>query len=303
MYDISDIRTAFSHPYKIGRELNLLYHRRFRTRDCNLDGEDFLDKDWDNLILLDACRYDKFAKLCDLPGDLSAATSLASSSDEFVRTNFAGKELYDTVILTANSWYYKFDVDAHRLIDFRDEYPNVWPTPDKFTQFVTEHIEEFNDKRIVIHYMTPHSPYLGRVGRRYLHRDTVSSARDIRYVIEDSEYDATVDHLEQAYEENIEIALDEVRKLFNVLEGKTVVTADHGEMLGERQYPFPMRGYQHHHGIYVDELTEVPWLTYTNGPRREIVAEEPDSERESDVDTDVVNDRLRNLGYIDVEPE
>lgn len=259
---------------------------------------DFVAQDWDQLVILDACRYDKFAEICNLPGELDSTTSLASSSDEFVRTNFLNKELYDTVIFTANSWYQKFDLKIHRLIDYHDDYPNTYLTPDRFTKFVKQYLDEFDDKRLVIHYMTPHSPYLGRIGRRYLDRETVQSARDIRYIIEQSQYEATVDHLKRAYMENIEIVLEQVSELFNVLSGKTILTADHGEMLGERHFPFSMRDYQHHHGIYRDELTTVPWLTYTNGDRKQVVAEEPVTDMIEDVDSQIVDDRLRNLGYV-----
>jgi hypothetical protein len=78
-------------------------------------------------------------------------------------------------------------------------------------------------------------------------------------------------------------------------------------MFGERSFPIPFREYGHPPGIYTDELLAVPWLVHTNGPRREIVAEEPETEPEHGDETgpadmtetdDVVTDRLEDLGYL-----
>jgi hypothetical protein len=84
------------------------------------------------------------------------------------------------------------------------------------------------------------------------------------------------------------------------LSGKTVVTADHGQMIGERSFPIPFHEHGHPPGIYTEELLSVPWLVHTNGPRREITAEElPTREQADDGDETVVSERLRHLGYRD----
>lgn len=78
--------------------------------------------------------------------------------------------------------------------------------------------------------------------------------------------------------------------------GKTVVTADHGNYVGERASPIPIREWGHPRGLYDDPVVKVPWLEYTNGSRREIKKEEPYAETES-TDSDVVESRLQELGY------
>ncbi|ELZ23103.1 hypothetical protein C475_15679, partial [Halosimplex carlsbadense 2-9-1] len=90
-----------------------------------------------------------------------------------------------------------------------------------------------------------------------------------------------------------------VKELLGELSGKTVVTSDHGNMLGERARPIPIREWGHPDGVYTPELVTVPWLEYESGPRREVVAEAPVDETESGdaVEDDVVAERLRNLGY------
>src|SRR6056297_529711 len=51
-------------------------------------GTRVMDEDWDNLIILDACRYDMFAEQVDLDGELESRISLGSTSEEFLEQNF-----------------------------------------------------------------------------------------------------------------------------------------------------------------------------------------------------------------------
>jgi hypothetical protein len=108
-----------------------------------------------------------------------------------------------------------------------------------------------------------------------------------------------VDHddreLYAAYVENLVRVLEYVEGLLDVLEGKTVLTADHGQMIGERSTPIPMKEYGHPPGIYTPELVEVPWLVIDSGRRREITA--GDISVRSTVAQAVVDQRLRDLGY------
>jgi len=60
--------------------------------------------------------------------------------------------------------------------------------------------------------------------------------------------------LRKAYEDNLKLVLEEVKKLVKNLEGKIVVTSNHGECFGEKFI------IEHPTGIYIKELVEVPWL-------------------------------------------
>jgi hypothetical protein len=102
--------------------------------------------------------------------------------------------------------------------------------------------------------------------------------------------------IQEAYRENLDIALVEVEKLLPHLEGRTVVTADHGEMLGDRHRYLPMRDFGHHPGIFNDATVKIPWLVIDSGKRREIRAESP-AEAETAVDQDAVAEQLEQLGY------
>ena len=59
----------------------------------NYQGTRVLGEDWDNLILLDGCRYDLFKEVNTIEGELTKVKSNASSSDEFFEKNIFKKFL------------------------------------------------------------------------------------------------------------------------------------------------------------------------------------------------------------------
>lgn len=98
----------------------------------------------------------------------------------------------------------------------------------------------------------------------------------------------------EAYQENIELVLDVVEPLLDDIDGKTVVSSDHSNLVGDWISPIPCRGYGHPPTIYVNEPVKVPWLTI-DGDRREITADPPETHDEPEAD--VIEDRLSALGY------
>ena len=98
-----------------------------------------------------------------------------------------------------------------------------------------------------------------------------------------------------AYRKNLQLVLDEVDTLLDSLDGKTVVMADHGELLGESHLTLPLRKYGHPTGIRVPELVEVPWLVCDSDDRFWNVAEKPEGERTESIEE--VESLLRDLGY------
>jgi hypothetical protein len=258
----------------------------------SLNGFATRPEDWDNLIILDACRYDEFARRSELPGQTDYRISRGSTSPEFVRGNFGGKRLHDVVYVTANDWYAKTkdDIDAEiHAFDFveRDVMDGVTSRPETVSAAARQAMESYPNKRLIIHYMQPHWPYLGPTGEKF-------KEGPLHEVI--WETDATHADVMQAYRENLDIVLAEVELLLDDLPGKTVVSADHGELLGDRERPIPIKTYRHPEGVYVDSLVKVPWHVYQNGERKEIVAEQP-AEGEDDIDIEAVEQHLADLGY------
>jgi hypothetical protein len=102
----------------------------------------------------------------------------------------------------------------------------------------------------------------------------------------------------EAYNENLDVVLAEVEPLLGELSGKSVITADHGNLVGERLGPVPTRRkYGHPYGVHTEELVKVPWFVVEGDARKTVRAEPPvegDGEGISDAE---LEDKLAALGY------
>jgi hypothetical protein len=292
MYGLADLKKAARNPHVALRECNRLYHRRLFTRPYNTEGVDVFAADWDTLVVLDACRYDTFRERADLPGDLEKRESRGAATPEFVRANFADRDLHDLVYVSRNTWFLKLrDELGCEVFDFR---LTTARSPIETTETAIEALDDHPDKRLLVHYLPPHHPFVGPTADERF-PDYEAQADDLFERIQRGDLDISDAQLRRAYAENLDRVLPEVERLFDELEGRTVVTADHGELLGDVTRPVPVRDYGHHVGLYTPELVEVPWLVHESGERREVVAETPTGRE--DVDEDVVDQRLRDLGY------
>lgn len=279
---------------------NSLYHTRFGRYNSNPYADaNILDEDWDNLILLDACRYDYFSDVSSkLPGKLSKRISPGAKTKEFIQATFKNRYEVDLVYLTTNSWWGRLaeDIDSKvfKFINLAEE--NIQDPelnvelPNTVVKRALEVSENYPDKRLLIHFNQPHYPFIGETGRSIF-----PTTNRTRLTQDIARVGATPEQVRTAYRENLEAVIPGVKKLLNELDGKTVVTADHGEMLGERGWPIPVRAYGHTAGFYMPELVEVPWLEYNNNGRKNI-SEEGDGTR--DVNPHAVKKRLNDLGYL-----
>lgn len=307
MYSLDALVKALQNPRNGLMELNALYNRHAADLPYNTEGIDFMEQDWDNLLILDSCRYDLFEEHHELPGQLERRTSRAGATNEFLKSNFAGKTMHDTVYVTANPqyFYYSDDLDAefhdvfHVWQDQWDEELQTVP-PEVLSTAGRKYSDRFPNKRLILHYNQPHGPYIGPTGR-----ETVlgpSRPSNEWGFIEALKKNLKVELISEeihkkAYVENLELVLESVAGLLDDLDGKTVVTADHGQMLGERAAPLPIKFYTHREGVYVDELVEVPWHTYHSGPRKEIIAEGTTTDT-GEEDMQTARERLHDLGYM-----
>jgi len=106
--------------------------------------------------------------------------------------------------------------------------------------------------------------------------------------------------LRQAYKENLEIALKYVAELVDNLSGKIIVTADHGEMLGEDNC------YCHWSRAKHPLLLEIPWLIIEKGKKGNRPPADKEDKRQIPDDADRATDektkkqieeKLKALGY------
>lgn len=304
-YSASQLKRAVEDPKLVLRELNRLYHTRVSNRGFNEDGVDFFQEDWDNLVILDACRYDLFAANNTLEGTLQRRQSRASSTEEFLRANVGSRQLHDTVYVTANPQLYRhresLDTEFHdvRHIWEEDGWDDDTGTvlPETTTEYARRAAEKYPDKRLLVHYMQPHYPFIDastEFDKTQLHENPSGLSFWDRLALDHIELDPEM--LWELYEQNLRSVLPHVEELAASISGRTVITSDHGNMFGEHAFPIPFREWGHPSGIYTPELVEIPWLVREGESRRAIVAESPvrGTEKHS---REVVRDRLENLGY------
>jgi hypothetical protein len=260
-----------------------------------------MSKDWDNLIILDACRYDLFQSCNTIQGELDSIYSIGSHTGEFLEKTFGGKEYLDTIYVTATPQARLHGVDNSVLKcvhlwedDWHEELRTV--TAEDVAAKARMLQDEYPNKRLIIHFIQPHYPFIGPTGRDLPHR-TVSgegltaddSTPSIWDRLENGDYDSET--VWKAYKENLEIILPTISGFVDDLNGKTVITSDHGNVFGK----FGIYG--HPGGVFLSDLVEVPWLVVNSGTRKEIsVGSRDPSDKQEDINEDV-QERLAELGY------
>lgn len=312
-YNLSNLFFALRNPAsvygqvtKLGVRFNQMFHRSFVDRESL----DFMSEDWDTMLILDGCRADMLNE-DDLPGTVQTRRSPASQSIEFMHEHFQ-RDLYETVYVTANP-HAQYEIQGcFHYVDhvYEDGWDDELGTvrPDTVRKRAEAALDKFPDKRLVVHFMQPHFPFIGPTGRQISQRGIQQPTRnregtgtadiDIWNQLQYRVADVSLETVERAYRENLEIVLKEIDVLLRKETGRTVVTADHGNLLGERLWPLPVRGYGHPKHLYVDPLVQVPWIVFENGPRPDVRPEEPTVQdpRRRRLDESVTN-RLNDLGY------
>jgi hypothetical protein len=264
------------------------------------EGTRVIEEDWDTLILLDACRYDMFADIADLKGRLESRISLGSTSEEFLVRNFGDGTYHDTVYVNANGYLPKLEFDRdgtfHAVVDTLSDWDDDLETirPETVADAAREAHETYPNKRIIVHFMQPHIPFITERGQKL--QDELD-ARSVWTVLRNGgEADVELDRVWNLYRENLGVLLPCVESLLDDIDGKVVVSTDHGNLVGERQGPIPTkRMYGHPWGVYARELVKVPWFVVEREERRRITADAPRTS--STPDPEVTEERLAALGY------
>lgn len=277
------------------------------------DGIDFMDEDWDNLIILDACRYDMFEEYNTIDGRLEQRTSLSSSTPEFVTKTFGDETFHDTVYVTANPQLtLRVDEDVFFKVDrvWEDYWDEDLATvrPDTMVERTLKAYEDYPNKRIISHFMQPHYPFIGDYGRAKLgdHSGFELTRRLAAGEEATRDADSVWDRLERgelprevvwkAYVENLQLAIEEVEPLVEEFDERTVITSDHGNLIGEKVKPLGIRMYGHPTGVHAPNLVTIPWLIREGERRKQVTTDEPKI-TEDEYDQEELNDRLADLGY------
>ena len=233
------------------------YFRRYYAKIKSNRGIFVMAEDWDNLIILDACRYDTFKEVTGI--DVDYRISRGSGTEEFLIENFANRKFNDTIYVTANPQVDVFVRDSfYKVISvWKYSWDNELNTvlPQTVVDYALEAKERFPDKRLIIHFIQPHYPFI----------------KDPEIKFEDwKKGRISLDEIYKAYKRNLEAVIPYAFQLAKALDGKSVITSDHGEAFGEWALPFPVKVVTHLNYIHIPVLVKVPWLVFESEERREI---------------------------------
>jgi hypothetical protein len=223
-----------------------------------------MDEDWDNLLILDACRYDYFANQHDFDATPDRVISPGKMSWEFMQETFQGEYFHDTIYITSNPFATRLSEDTFfKTLYLIDEWDDEIGTihPEDVAEAAKRANTQHPNKRLILHFMQPHRPYLGAMAEQLRERVDLVGYRNegdgLQIWGAVKEGKITVEEVRTAYSESLDIVLDTVDDLLEDMDGKSVITADHGEMLGERVFPFTSRVWGHSEGFSTPTLREV----------------------------------------------
>lgn len=267
-------------------------------------GTPIYDEDWDVLVVLDGCRADQLDAVRSdyaFVTDSRPTYSVASASEEWMAKNFTPEraaEMAETVYVTGNPFSRDFFTDDDfQVLDevwryaWDDDQGTIHPEP--LTERAIAHYRAHDPERMIVHYMQPHRPFVTH--------PEIDSGLEFDFSERSGESTSVWDQLRrgelsreevnEAFVDNLRYALDDVQRLLSNIDAETVVlTADHGNLLGEHGL------YDHPIGVPHPLLRKVPWCPTT---ARDTARDSPRSKEELTTESEsAVTERLESLGYL-----
>lgn len=228
------------------------------------DAEGVFRREWDNLIILDGCRYDIYQSI--VSDDVDSRITLGSTSPEYVSKNFDEGYFEDTIYINANAFFYPpqfkektgrdeapseifFEFFNTIETDWNDEENTTLPEPLIRDTLTAQKL--FSDKKMITHFMQPHHPFIQAEFEDIGHGIGINEGLSIWDRVQIGEVDP--EKVWGAYRDNLAYVIEKLNQnLLPKLEGKTLITSDHGNMFGKRGF------YGHQEGMHNEELRKVP---------------------------------------------
>ncbi|MFB6144419.1 MAG: hypothetical protein ABEJ98_03860 [Candidatus Nanohaloarchaea archaeon] len=238
--------------------LKLYLERKAQERIEKVSEKDVVpitELEWDNLIVIDACRYDVFCRVLEESEEVDnrlrnpdSRYSVASCTRDFITKTFSEGDWSDVVYISANPHLdhrmfkeltgrdvektFHTVYDTYRT-DWSSEHETTLPEPVIRDALNAEKL--FPKKRKIIHLMQPHQPFISYeydvpIGGISHYIDGIDDPGEW---IHAETGKLPHDEIVEGYIENTELVLDSLVELIGSLEGRTIITSDHGNLVGE----------------------------------------------------------------------
>jgi len=268
-----------------------------------------IDEEWDILVIFDSCRYDIFRdtyKEYFPNAKLTKATNkYITSTEDWLLNTFSNKDcsniVYMCPIYSLREWIKNWPGEHkffHHVIEvWRTHWNREMETvlPDDMMKLSINTIKEYDDKRIVIHFMQPHHPYMYWGGHKTKTDDLKPYLGDKKPVKKISYKRKFADFIEgicphlfwrftgrlnmlpewnlgyiwykhgrdgvvKGYTEDLKYILGCAKKIHNQFPNKKmVISADHGEELGDGKIHKIYRMNYKLQRPKTKQVLEVPW--------------------------------------------
>jgi len=289
------------------------------------------DERWDVALVLDATRFDVFKEVlvesydavalnAELYDNLEHNWSVGSASPEWINETFAPTnhaDIRNTGYVTANP-FSGHDPEKDNILDpsvyplrnrplgYLDEvWADQWPMqsnlatvdPQEMTErglWAWQHRDRLGIDKVIVHYMQPHIPFRSRP-EWSAGWDLAGfglgggEGKDVWLQLRDGEIDEY--ELWNAYKDNLRWVFGEIVDWYNGTDAKILVTADHGNAMGEwGQWSHPPNSAN-------PVLRKVPWVVI-DGTGEYVRDATPKGDPPEHSNTgNGVTDRLEALGY------
>jgi hypothetical protein len=223
------------------------------------------DLEFDNLVIIDACRADLYDKV---RGETKGKRiSVGSATPEFLAKTFSKGDWSDVVYVSANPFLEekrfenltgrKPEEAFHCVYNvFESSWCGEYQTvkPEKVVEKAESARKLFPEKKLVVHFLQPHYPFIGDkelISSGIRVKSESFNQKNVWEAVESGDLDKK--KVLEAYKSNLKYVLQYVDELSDSLDGRTVITSDHGNLIGERGF------YGHPKGSSAKGLREVPY--------------------------------------------
>lgn len=227
-------------------------------------GTNVFDREWDVLIILDACRYDLFDEFAAQHpiyqsfDSVGSMYSIASKSDDWLERTFKQADVSELArtsyitdtshagMVTSNDLY-----EIHTVEENAHNKRGGVLVPEAFTHDAITCYENSDADKFMIHYFQPHAPFLHCVGKYDSTATGGGQTQNVWQGLRDNVFDRR--DVWADYGQNLLTVLDQVETVVDRVEGNIAVTSDHGNAMGEfGLYGHPFSG-------AVPSIRRVPW--------------------------------------------
>jgi hypothetical protein len=267
------------------------------------------EEQWDLLVVLDACRVDLMRETApeyDVIDTVGTRWSVSGESRGWIETTFKSERAeewaaetgyvsgnpYSERTLSESDVGYLDRVIADSFDHDRGVMP-ARPITDRAI-WAGRRREQLGISRLVVHYMQPHFPAVDHLdlGAEMHPHDDSKAWLSVWDRLADGDPEIHRSDVLTAYWDNLRYVLEDVSLLLSNVDAETaVVTADHGNALGEW-------GFFGHGDHPVPGVRRVPWcVTSARDSGERCPAHGPPETDDGPLDSGETADRLRALGY------